>query len=578
MQDVPRPEHPRPQFVRDEWLTLNGKWQFEIDPGASGEEKGWQTERDLAREILVPFCPESTLSGIGEKDFMPAVWYRRFFAVPDDWAGKRVLLHCDAIDYEATVWVNGAKAGSHRGGYTRFSLEVTDLLKSESNELVIRAVDDVRSGLQPGGKQSERYDSYGCHYTRTTGIWQTVWLEAAPTTFIRTVKLIPDLDGGRLILHLGIDGSCEGTLVRVRALADGNPAGEATAPASGALSTLILDLSDARPWSIETPFLYDLELSLETDGQVTDRVQSYFGLRKVHIEGKKILLNNQPVFQRLVLDQRFYPDGIYTAPTDEALRRDIELSQAVGFNGARLHQKVFEPRFLYWADKLGYIVWGEFPDWGLDLRRPEAVNNFVSEWLEAVDRDFCHPAVVGWCPLNESSPGSTRYVAPVIANLYHLTKAADPTRPVLDTSGYTHVCTDVYDCHNYNQNVEEFVAAFEPLKSSEEVWRNYPDQDAAYEGQPYFVSEYGGIWWNPGQKDEQSWGYGQRPDSEQEFLERYRGLTEALLFHPKMCGFCYTQLYDIEQEVNGLYTYSREPKFNAAAIHRINTQKAAIET
>ncbi len=328
-----------------------------------------------------------------------------------------------------------------------------------------------------------------------------------------------------------------------------------------------------RAWSPTDPFLYDLELRLLEGRRVVDRVESYFGLRKVHLAPPAICLNNRPVFQRLVLDQGYYPDGIYTAPSDEALRRDIEIAKAAGFNGARLHQKVFEPRFLYWADRLGYLVWGEFGDWGLDYSHPEALETMLPQWLEVLERDCNHPAIVGWCPFNETNERQR----PELLRLIHgATKAIDPTRPAIDTSGYVHVETDVDDCHDYQQDPELLASHFGAFAEGGPPWRN-SEADASHQGQPFFVSEYGGIWWNPGQADDKAWGYGERPGTEQEFLQRYRGLTEALLLHPRMCGFCYTQLYDIEQEVNGLYTYDRRAKFDPVVIRAINEQKAAIE-
>ncbi|HGE71551.1 TPA: beta-galactosidase, partial [Candidatus Poribacteria bacterium] len=310
---------------------------------------------------------------------------------------------------------------------------------------------------------------------------------------------------------------------------------------------------------------------------VIDRVDSYFGMRSIKIENPAILLNGRPVFQRLVLDQGFYPDGIYTAPNDDALKNDIKLAMDVGFNGARLHQKVFEPRFLYWADKMGYLVWGEYPNWGLNHSAKETLEQMMSNWLEVLDRDYNHPSIVGWCPFNET-PGNQN--PELLRLIYRVTKAYDHTRPTIDTSGYVHVETDLYDVHNYDQNPETFANAFRPLAEGGKAWQNSPDRDAPYKGQPYWVSEYGGIWWNPNQKDEKGWGYGGvagRPKSEEEYIERYRKLTETLLNHPKMCAFCYTQLYDIEQEVNGIYYYDRKPKFDPEKIRKINTQKAAIE-
>ena len=304
---------------------------------------------------------------------------------------------------------------------------------------------------------------------------------------------------------------------------------------------------------------------------------------------RSILINGKPVFQRLVLDQGFYPEGIYTAPTDMALKNDIEISMGLGFNGARMHEKIFEARYIYWADKLGYLVWGEHANWGLNITTPMGLERFLPEWMEALERDFNSPALIGWCPFNETwdrkftlpengswDPKGIRQDDEVLRIVYNVTKMVDKTRPVIDTSGNYHVVTDIFDIHDYEQDPEKFAEKFEPMKNGGKPFVNYPDRQK-YEGQPYFVSEYGGIWWNPEQKDGKAWGYGQRPKSEEEFLKRYEGLTSILLRNPKICAFCYTQLYDVEQEVNGLYTYDRKPKFDAKIIREINSRKAAIE-
>ncbi|MCX7918775.1 MAG: beta-galactosidase [bacterium] len=570
-KSIPRAEYPRPQFVRKEWLNLNGSWDVEIG------KMDTTPPTVFSRKILVPFCPESKLSGIAKKEFIPWIWYRRNFELPKQWFGKRILLHFGAVDYEATVWVNGNKIGSHRGGYTPFSFEITRYITNGNNELIVCAKDDTRNPLQPSGKQSDKLESYGCFYTRTTGIWQTVWLEPVPQTYLRSFKIYPNIKKGSITVRATVDGKTSGLNLTTTAFAKNRKVGEVTVPTKKILK-FHLHLSEKKLWEPNNPFLYALEFKLVKEKRkekVIDTVKSYFGLREIRISRKKVLINNKPIFQRLVLDQGYYPDGIYTAPNDTALKRDIELSLKLGFNGARLHQKVFEPRFLYWADKLGYLVWGEYPNWGLDHSHPEAIVRVQAEWREVIERDFNHPCIVGWCPFNETPRQQNPELLRII---YRLTKQLDPTRPVIDTSGYVHVETDVYDVHNYEQDPDKFKALFEPFKKLDKnVWRNVPEQEVAYQGQPYFVSEYGGIWWNPEQKDKKSWGYGERPRTAEEFIARYRGLTESLLFHPKMFGFCYTQLYDIEQEVNGLYTYDRKPKFHPNTIRRINIQRAAIE-
>lgn len=575
--EIPRPEYPRPDLVRNAWLSLNGPWQFEFDPGLSGIERGLPNAAKLAREIVVPFCPESSLSGIGDIDFHPGVWYRRHFQVPEDWSGRRVLLHLGAVDHDAYVWVNGHEAGRHRGGYTPFSFDITPLLTSSDNVLIVHARDNTRSPLQAGGKQCPDYYSRGCHYTRTTGIWQTVWLEPVPQTYIGGLRMTPDLENGWVTIEAEVAGRPTRGTLQARAMLGKETVGQVEARFVGQRARAVLPLRVIQPWSPSEPTLYDLYLTLSTQDGSRDTVGSYFGLRSLALTERAILLNGQPLFQRLVLDQGFYPDGIYTAPTDEALRNDITISQGLGFNGARLHQKVFEPRFLYWADRLGYLVWGEFPNWGLDISNPQALEVFLPQWLEAMRRDLNHPALVGWCPFNETQRNQD---PEVLRNVYRVTKAVDPTRPVIDTSGYQHVETDIYDVHSYQQDPEAFAVQFAAFAEGGEPFRNRPDLDAPYKGQPYFVSEYGGIWWNPGQRDDKGWGYGGvagRPKSVDEFIARYRALTETLLRHPRMCAFCYTQLYDIEQEVNGLYTYDRRAKFEPQRIRAINVQPAAIE-
>jgi len=575
-QRLPRPEHPRPDFERSDWLSLNGEWEFEIDPGNTGEGRGLVTGKKLDGSIRVPFCPESRLSGVGHLDFMEAVWYRKRIRLPRSWEGRRVLLHFGAVDYDATVWVNGAPIGRHRGGYVPFHFDVTHALAPGVNEIVVRAVDHTRSRLQPTGKQSHRYGSYGCMYRRTTGIWQTVWVEAAGEMYLERVTVLPDLDSGHVLVQGEISGApgrrSTATTLHVTIRAGRKVVAQAEAPAWWRGTLVFLKVPEVRPWSLADPYLYTMEIRLERGGTLCDRVTSYFGFRRIHIEGNRIYLNDRVLFQRLVLDQGFYPGGIYTAPTDRALRRDIELSKAMGFNGARLHQKVFEPRFLYWADRLGYLCWGEFPDWGLDFANAEALSNLTQEWVQAVQRDRNHPCIIGWCPTNET-PESQRRES--IRLIYDVTRAVDPTRPIIDTSGYTHVYTDVDDNHDYTQDPRELEKRQDPLVQGR-PFRNHAG-DAAYRGQPFICSEYGGIWWNPGQKGSKEWGYGNRPRSAKEFLDRLARLTGVLVNNPGMSGFCYTQLTDVEQEVNGLYTFDRKPKFDPSVIAPVFQQNAAIE-
>lgn len=562
-------------MVRDGFVNLNGEWDFAFDFGCSGRERKMYENGDFSQKITVPFCPESKLSGIEYKDFMNAVWYRRTFAVPDAWSGDRVFLHFGAVDYYCEVYVNAKKAGSHTGGYTSFSFDVTDLLEEGENTLCVYAEDHTRSGRQPHGKQCNNYYSGGCDYTRTTGIWQTVWLERVPASHIVNFRIYPNITEPSVDVEVDINCAGQTASLTLEAAYDGEAVGSLTVPAGINTVRAHLPLSRRELWECGKGRLYDLRLTLSC-GEDTDVVESYFGLREVSWDHTAMYLNGKKVFQRLVLDQGFYPDGVYTAPTDEDLRRDIELSMDLGFNGARLHEKMFESRFLYHADKAGYLVWGEQGNWGLEIHDGNGLRNFLPEWMEGLARDFNHPAIIGWCPFNETWDGKQRQDDTVLSAVYHATKAIDHTRPVIDTSGNFHVVTDVFDVHDYCQDPEEFASHYAPMKAGGEAYVTFSDRQK-YEGQPYFVSEYGGTWWSETTK---GWGYGHTPDTMEEVIRRFCGLTSALLENPAVCALCYTQLYDVEQEVNGLYTYAREKKFPEELYDRIRAclmAKAAIE-
>ena len=350
--------------------------------------------------------------------------------------------------------------------------------------------------------------------------------------------------------------------------------GQAVIQVSGSQARFSVSLSALHLWEPGHPELYDVRFTLECEDGIRDVVTAYFGMRTVELSGMAILLNGKPVFQRLVLDQGFYPDGICTAPSDEALKRDIELSMAMGFNGARLHQKVFERRFLYWADKMGYLVWGEYGNWGLDLSDPKALEAYLIPWTEAVRRDYNSPALIGWCPFNETWDTRNRAQDDmVLRSVYRVTKALDPTRPVIDTSGNYHVETDIFDIHDYEQDVEKFSGHYAAMAQGGPVYNWCPERQS-YGGQPYFVSEYGGIFWDD-ENYENGWGYGNAPKTIQEYADRYVGLTRALMENPRMCALCYTQLYDVEQERNGIYTYGRKLKFPADVAERMRNAMAA---
>ena len=601
---IPRPEYPRPQFARKDWLCLNGTWQFEIDQGDSGLERGLLT-RPLAGRINVPFCPESQLSGVENNDFLEAVWYRREVEIPSEWGGRRVLLHFQAVDYDATVWVNGQEVGRHRGGFSPFSCDLNGVAApGERVEIVVRARDNHRDP-QPRGKQAQTFGPRGAIYVRTTGIWQSVWMEPVPDIHLGRPRFTPDVAQSAIRLEQPlvhrptVAGKSRvvnraGLRLHAQILDGAGVVTEAKCSAEYDLCPrldLVVPAERRRLWSNEDPHLYDVILRLvDGDGALVDEARGYVGLRSVTIDGKAITLNGQPVFQRLVLDQGYYADGVMTAPSDEALRRDIELSMEAGFNGARLHQKVFEERFLYHADRMGYLLWGEFGDWGCrgygaqeEHLQPTA--SYITEWLEVLERDYSHPSIIGWCPLNETwQPLHDRITTldAVTRGLFLATKAMDLTRPVLDTSGYSHRVpeADVYDSHDYTQDPDTFAAHHARVADGAPFYNGRDGQtwSIPYQGQPFFVSEFGGIWWNPDAKEgEDSWGYGERPKSIEEFYKRFTRLCEILLDDSAHFGYCYTQLTDIYQEQNGIYRFDRSLKFDMARIRAAQERQAAIE-
>lgn len=589
---IPRAEYPRPQFERNAWINLNGEWTYSFDFGGSGLEREWFKSTGFDQKIIVPFCPESKLSGVEYKDFINHMWYHRTISIPQDWANKQVLLNFGAVYYKSEIYIDGVFAARHFGGTSSFQVDITPYVKAgQTHNLVVYVESDVRSTHQPSGKQNLQFASYGCNYTRTTGIWQTVWMEAVHPEGLQSVQMIPDIDQQQLIIrprfYKELGGKLEVTLK------DNGKVVSKETVAANALSTVILPVKKMKTWSPENPFLYDVELRvIDKAGNVVDEVKSYAGMRKVHIEGKKIYLNNQPYYQRLVLDQGFYPDGIWTAPSDEALKKDIQLSMEAGFNGARLHQKVFEERFYYWADKLGYLTWGEASSWGMDCNDIETARNFITEWTEIVERDRNHPSILIWTPTNEEFwPDRVQYPR-LMQDLYKLTKAIDPTRPFHGTSGGSHIATDIWTVHNYEQDpakLKDLLYNDGKLMEAPKWEIQLMPKNIGYNGlkytdqytfpqykhdMPYLIDEFGGIKWNPSQQMESaqntSWGYGEPPHSLEEFYARLEGLVNTVLsLSDHVWGYCYTQLTDVEQEQNGIYYYDRSPKFDMKRIHAI---------
>ncbi|MBR2344304.1 MAG: beta-glucuronidase [Lentisphaeria bacterium] len=603
---VPRPEHPRPQFVRDRWLNLNGKWSFEFDFGESGWDaenldpagvlaQGWTgASRKLAqhglfdREILVPFCPESALSGVGHTDFIPAMFYARKITIPAGWQGKRVILHFGGVDNVTQVYIDGQFAGRHKGGQGSFEFDITPLVTPGSEQiLTVHVIDHIRSGLSGVGKQSFFYKSHGCRYSRVTGIWSTVWLEAVAENGLKRCRIIPDYDNGAFVFIPEYYALPHGCTLTAIVSADGKIAGQSSAGCAEGIPFTV-KLEEIREWNPDDPFLYDIRLQIsDAAGNVIDEVSSYAGLRKISIVKNRLYLNNEPFFPRFVLDQGYYPQGIWTAPDDAALIRDIELGKAAGFNGARLHQKVFDERYLYHADRLGYLTWGEYGNWGLKLENPQARENFLAEWREIVQRDCNHPSIIVWCPLNETTPASPLGLArnfpymdmlhnyrDWVTAIYDLTRALDPTRPVNDSSGFLHVKTDIWSVHVYSKDVEDMKTKMFP--ADRKVMFHAPECETGYNGQPYLCNEFGGFMYIPPEKrnENERWGYhGLDLATPQELGAKISEQVDFLVDDPEISGYCYTQLTDVEQEQNGIYNYDRSEKFPADIVRKIFSRK-----
>ena len=585
-----RLEYPRPQLVRSLWLNLNGEWSFEFDDQNKGVRERWYDKSDFSKKIQVPFAFQTPLSGIHDPSFHDYCWYSRTFAVPSEMKGKQVLLHFGAVDYLAHVYVNGELVGSHEGGHTPFYFDITHCLSWKEESLTVRVYDPSTDETIPRGKQHWEEKSDSIWYNRTTGIWQTVWLEAVNETFIKDIRFTPNVDEGNIEIEAEIAGSFAGKTIEYVIDHKGQAvaANEITLYepyTKSAVNLFGMKISRSHMhrkgwlWSPDSPNLFDIKIRLKDNETMLDEVDSYFGMRKVHTQNGMVYLNNRPFYQKLVLDQGYWPEGLLTAPSDEALKQDILLAKEMGFNGARKHQKVEDPRYLYWADKLGFVVWGECA--ASQSFNENAVARLTREWIEIIQRDYNHPCIFTWVPINESwgvsNLGYNSQQAHHNLGLYYLIKSLDKTRLVVSNDGWEMTKTDICAIHNYNHGqkdepvkykyFKESLATKESILASRPAERELFVEGFSHQGEPILLTEYGGIGYEVG--DTSGWGY-TTVSNEEEYLEDYRRIMEALYASKILNGFCYTQLTDVEQEINGVLTYDRKPKCDLAKFKAIN--------
>jgi len=565
--------YPRPELEREKWTSLDGPWDFAID-----REARWSVPSQVAWDatITVPFSPETPASGIGDMGFYRACWYRRTIRVPALATGEHLLLHLGAVDYAAIVWVNGHPAGLHEGGYTPFTVDLTYFIAAgEEATIVVRATDDPHDLAKPRGKQDWQLEPHSIWYPRTTGIWQTVWLERVPATWIAQVRWTPNLERYELGVEAWLDGERrEGLRLRVKlTIGERLLADDTYTVVSGEVHRRIAlsdpgidDYRNELLWSPERPVLIAAELYLWGGrGELIDTVRSYTALRSVGTQSGRFTLNGRPYYLRLVLDQGYWKETGLTAPSDGAFRKDIELVKAMGFNGVRKHQKIEDPRFLYWADVMGLLVWEEMPSAYRFTK--ESVDRLTREWSAAIERDSSHPCIVTWVPINESwgVPDLPAMVAQqhYVQALYHLTKTLDPTRPVVGNDGWESAATDIVGIHDYSpdpQRIERRYRTTEPvpqlLQQLGPAGRLITLEGHEHRGQPLMLTEFGGIAFSDRAT---SWGY-TRAVSADEFAIQYVSLLDTIHRLPILAGFCYTQLTDTYQEANGLLYADRTPK------------------
>ena len=571
-------DYPRPQFIREDWENLNGKWNFAFDDNNEGESKKYYMNFPVKNTINVPFTYETNLSGINDESIHYTVWYNKKINIGENKLKEKIILHFEGSDYITKVWVNGNYIGVNEGGYSRFSFEIEKFIKEGENDITVK-VQDSLSKEQPRGKQRYKKESWKCWYIQTTGIWKTVWLEYVPMNYIKRVKITPDLDAKKIKLEYDTNISEEKLknnefIIETEISFKGKILNKTETILESSYDNNEIQINVIKEWSTKMPNLYDITYKLYCNGKIVDIVYSYFGLRKISIKNGKIFLNNEELYLKLILDQGYWKESHLTPISEDAIIKDIDIVLKYGYNGIRKHQKNEDERFLYWCDVKGVLVWSEMAN--CYEFNDKSIQRFTNQWIKVVNQNYNHPSIITWVPINES------WGLPKIKNdlkqqnfansLYYLTKSLDNTRPVISNDGWEHTISDIVTIHDYKQDAE----LLKLLYSNEynNIINNLQEYNSKhklfaegyqYEGQPIIMSEYGGIALN----SEEGWGYGKQVRDENEFLERFSSITNVIKNIPYIVGYCYTQLTDVQQEINGLVDENRNEKFSGKITEKI---------
>lgn len=573
-------EHPRPDFYRENWLSLNGTWQFDFDEMEKGlSEKWYLKSKKLMENIEVPFCYQSKKSGIGVEKRVEVVWYKRRFDIPDTFVGKHVYICFGAVDYLSRIYINGQFIQQHEGGYSAFRVDITEYLEMTENEVCLY-VEDRPDRRQPRGKQYWMEGWKRCWYVPCTGIWQSVWLEATGETNITNILVVPDIDNGEMRAEVILNRKPMDNMLLSLEVLDGSIQFKKLIVKPDASCTRVsismLDpngIEDIHLWTPKDPMLYNLCVKLLDGEKQVDQVSTYFGMRKIEVKNGYIMLNNRAVYLRMVLDQGYWPDTLMTPPDSDAIRHDVEWTLKLGFNGARKHQKVEDPRYYYWADKLGLLVWGEIP--ATFEFTGKAIRNTAETMADFIERDMNHPSIIAWVPVNESW-GMTRMYAnsqmqSAARMLYHECKALDPTRIVSTNDGWETVETDVLGLHDYSARGADLLLHFENSRRVEnyavESRMSCADRYIPTGNEALMVTEYGGIAIDD---SENGWGYNGKVKNEEEYFIRFKDETDGIREIKRCRGWCYTQLTDVRQEINGILRADRTPKVDTERFQTIN--------